>query len=403
LKLASKCQGCQNPNIAELIDFGYQPISNRFKPNAYDSENRFPLVLGQCHTCGLIQLVTPIKSGELCPIYDWISYTEPEAHLDELTDIIANLPSISESSSFCGLTFKDASTLTRLNTLGFENTYQLDPQIDFKIDNPNAGIETIQSKINIQTVSNITSLKGEFDVVIVRHVLEHAHDLKSFLASIKLLVKDEGYAIFEVPDCSNSMAICDYTCPWEEHICYFTPNTVQTCLDSSNYIHYESKIYTYQLENSLVHITKPTRQDYSLVMKNNSLINDLSQAQSYANNFEGYQRRISEYLHDYSKNVGRIALFGAGHLASTYINILNVSESIFCVIDDDLNKIGMFMPGNEIPILGSDSLIKNDIKLCMLSLNPEIEERITSRNSAFTEQGGQFASIFPTSKLALNL
>ena len=63
-----------NNKIKLLIDFGLQPISNRYLANPKDQEKLFPLKLGQCQNTGLIQLLDPVPFKELVPKYDWITY-----------------------------------------------------------------------------------------------------------------------------------------------------------------------------------------------------------------------------------------------------------------------------------------------------------------------------------------
>src|SRR2546427_4026941 len=98
----SNCQLCRSGRISDFLDFGSQPICNRFLSSAAAHEDSYPLKLGQCDTCGLIQIGKPIPAEELEPPYDWITYTEPEAHLDRLAETISCLPGISKDSAIWG-------------------------------------------------------------------------------------------------------------------------------------------------------------------------------------------------------------------------------------------------------------------------------------------------------------
>ncbi len=61
------------------------------------------------------------------------------------------------------------------------------------------------------------------------------------------------------------------------------------------------------------------------------------------------------------------------------------------------------MPGSRLPIFESRALVERHIRLCLLSVAPESEERVIERNTTFVQSGGRFASIFPASKYALKL
>ena len=72
------------------------------------------MILGQCKGCGLVQLIKFIPIKKLTPRYNWISYNEPEEHLDRLAKTITKLPGINKYSKVCGLSYKEDSLLERL-------------------------------------------------------------------------------------------------------------------------------------------------------------------------------------------------------------------------------------------------------------------------------------------------
>ena len=53
------------------------------------------------------------------------------------------------------------------------------------------------------------------------------------------------------------------------------------------------------------------------------------------------------------------------------------------------------MPGSKLPIKKSSALINEDIKLCLMSLNPNVEKKVIKKNKSFLKKGGKFISIFP--------
>jgi len=80
-----------------------------------------------------------------------------------------------------------------------------------------------------------------------------------------------------------------------------------------------------------------------------------------------------------------------------------VADAIECIVDDNPNKRGLYMPGCGLPIVGSSALLEQGISLCLLSLNPIGEEKVIGSQQAFVDRGGVFASIFPASAHAMRL
>ena len=359
------------------------------------------MVMGHCESCGLVQMIEPAPANELIPRVSWITYNEPEGHLDTLAQVIYDLPGVNEDSTVCGISFKDDSLVARLEGLGVKNAWRIETEQDLGISEPGAGIETIQDKLTNEAAGQIAKNRGLADVVIVRHIFEHAHDTLNFAESIKMLAKPNGYIVIEVPDCTKSLESHDYSCPWEEHVLYFTPETYKRsfALAGMTLVTYIS--YPYSLEDSLVAILRPGANAQSVNQPKTVSTEERDRISDYAMAFKQHKDEFKSYLSKFHRDHGKIALLGAGHIACTFINLLQLKDHFEFIVDDNHNKRGLFLPGSGLPIVGSDSLISEDIKLCLLTVHPQMEERVIKNNKSFTEHGGTFASIFPRSKLAL--
>src|SRR6202012_1199272 len=110
-------------------------------------------------------------------------------------------------------------------------------------------------------------------------------------------------------------------------------------------------------------------------------------AKLYAEKFPRRRAQISSCLPSLAKE-GKIAVFGAGHLAAKFINLLDLSPYIAFVADDHPKKRGLFMPGSRLPIKPSTALVEEEIQWCLLSLNPESEERVLKNLKPLFEIGG---------------
>jgi hypothetical protein len=395
----NQCALCKNQTVTTILDFGPQPICNRFLAAADREEFSHPLTLGYCPSCDLAQLINPVPAQELLPTCDWISYNEPEAHLDQLVALLAGLPGLTPASIVAGVSFKDDSTLARLERLGFRSSWRLEQGADLGITAPGAGVETVQRCLVPETAQRAASAKGRADLLVVRHILEHAHDLNAFMSSLKELAAPEGYIVIEVPDCARAFANHDITTLWEEHPIYFTPNSLRRVIEGCGFKVVEFLSYPYAFENSLV-----------AVVRGDGLLQAPPRAtagqeimQAYGAAFPRVRRGMVDFLEDFNRRQGPVALFGAGHLACTYVNLLGIGSQLRCIVDDNPHKQGLALPGSRLPIAGSRALMEQGIRLCLLSLSPEIEDKVIEKNRAFLESGGIFASIFPESRHALRL
>ncbi len=223
--MEKKCLSCGSDKVVQVLKIDNQPISNRFLQSADKKEYTHTITVAQCISCGLVQLVDLVPWKELVALYDWIKYNEPEKHLDSFVKELINLPDITKKSKILGVSYKEDSTLTRLVALGFNNIYRLDQKTDLGVNNPNAGIESIQGEFTADKIKDFVKKNGNYDLIIARHILEHSYHPSEFISSLKILAGQKGYIVFEVPDTAYSLENNIYTTIWEEHTIYFTPET----------------------------------------------------------------------------------------------------------------------------------------------------------------------------------
>jgi hypothetical protein len=400
----NRCIVCRNAELTRLVDVGPQPISNRFLRAPTDDEELFPIALRQCDGCGLVQIEQPVPARSLVAPYDWVTYSEPEGHLDELVDILLTLPGVGAGGITAGVSFKDDSMLARLARKGLQ-TWRIDLRRDLGVTDAHAGhgVETIQDRLTPAIAADIARQRGRADVLLVRHILEHAALPLDFMNALKALARPGGYIVIEVPDCSRALDGCDYTTIWEEHTLYYTPETFHHSLRLGAFDVVRAENYPYPFENSLVAIARSNGTGAAAGVPDRTVARERARGAAFGRSFGACREHIRCVLDERRRRGGCIALFGAGHLACTWINVFGVQDAIDCVIDDNPHKRGLYMPGSKLPIVASSTLLERDISLCLLSLNPIGEQKVIEKNSTFVERGGRFASIFPGSARALTL
>lgn len=400
----SLCYLCRSANVTNLLDCGMQPISNRFLASPSEEEFTHPIVMGQCEACGLVQLIKPPPASELRPRHAWVAYNEPEQHLDQLAELVSNFPGLSSESSICGVSFKDDSLLERLKKKGFQHTWRIDPERDLGIGDPGAGVEMIQERLGPEKATALAQGHGKSEVVIARQILEHAHSMCQFMEALKRLVGQGGYLVVEVPDCSRGLDKLDYSTVWEEHVVYFTPETFTCVFGFGGFSLVRFEKFPYPLEDSLIGIARPQEQREKPVFPPGDILElERQRATAFSDGLTRQRTKFQKFLAEYRRNKGKIAFFGAGHLACTFINLLGLRDYVEFVVDDHPKKKGLFMPGSRLPIRGSAALLEKGIKMCLLSLNPDNEDKVIQNNRRFIEQGGTFSSIFRVSKYALSV
>ena len=378
-------------------------MSSFFLESADGPEVTYSVALGQCPDCGTIQLIQPVPAESLVPPA-LFKANEPEEHLDDTVEHILAIPGVDRNQTVGALTFKDDTTVQRFERHGFAKTWRVDPAADLGMTDPNMAIETIQKLTTPARMADIASRRGAADILIVRHILEHAEDLHAFIGGLSAMVKPGGLIMVEVPDCTNSLANADFAMVWEEHSLYLTPETFEPLLSLGGFETVWRTVYPLPFENSIVQVARKTAEPGTLKVSADALAT-VGLLDRYAARFDEKTAALRAHLGTLRADDNKIALFGAGHLACHFLNFHGLADLVDLVLDDTPGKQNRYLPGARLPILPTPRLAEGDIQTCLLAISIQNEDRVLSRNATlarFVETGGRLHSIFAASPRSIH-
>lgn len=388
-----QCMSCNHTTVVKQLDIGDHPPASYFLQSKNQPVDSYNLSIGQCSNCGLIQLMNPLPHNVLKPPYDWLIANEPEEHLDDVVEKILNLGELNKNSVIAGLSYKDDTTIERFKSKGYTKTWRVDLNEDLNVFDKAANIETIQKLTTPEIMQEISARRGTADLLIVRHITEHTENINLFLSGLIKLVCDDGFIVFEVPDCSNNLKNFDCCMIWEEHSLYLTPKSLENIVTQSGLKVVQTIVYERPFENSIVLIARKSKNG-GPHLKTTSTETELSLLENYARAFHSEKLELRMKLEKVKNSNGPIALYGAGHLAHIFINAMEIEDLISFIVDDTPQKQGLFLSGSKLPIVTPSELVNKNIYLCLLALSINIEERVINKHNKFIENGGIFKSIF---------
>lgn len=283
-----------------------------------------------------------LQQGESLPIHEmrrtqpWLVQIEPESHIESLVDLVSE--SVSKlNTSFCGLSFKDATTLKALEYSGYHVHHEpLIPGID---------VPLIQADLARNLPSGDSA--GLSTALVSRHILEHASNPGEFLATCRKFVGASGYLIVEVPDAEPAIETLDFSELWDEHISYFTEQSLRIALESSGFSVLQLKKIQSDGEDVLCALAQPSENVLTshkmtsprTIAKTHRFLLGISSAPSFL------ARKFSEL------NVGSVVILGANHRTSNLIDMFLPGSAEVQVIDDDVRKQGLTISSRQIPVL----------------------------------------------------
>jgi len=223
--------------------------------------------------------------------------------------------------------------------------------------------------------------------------------LKTFFLLIDNLLDKNGYAVLEVPDCERGFVDLDYNIIFEEHVSYFTENTLRNVIRLNGFDIVLFKVYPYPFEDALIAIIKKSNMKKVSILPEN-VTKETNLFTKFSQSFPILKKSIKSFFND-SCTKGSIIFFGAGHHGISFVNIMEIGQYVDCFIDDVKEKHNYYTPGSCLPIHSSNFLTKDNIALCVVSVSQENEEKVIERIRLKSKGNFEIFSIFPASKYAL--
>lgn len=374
----------------EILKFPNLPITHNFKKNIKSLHFSFKPILEFNYKNNFIHLSNKCSIKKLNPKYKWLNCYEPEKHLDKFVTDIIKLNILKKNQKLFFFSFKDKSLAQRFKNFGFNNLKFLNPIKDLKIKKKFFLIENIQYYFT-KKGWNLKHLQNRYDFVFARHVFEHTFNINIFFKNLISLLKNDGYLMLEIPDCSRALKYGDPTMYWEEHNYYFSKESFEITLKKFQYEIIYLKKFKDSLENCLVAVIKKKKKYYEIFQEN------------HRNYLKNYYLLLSKNINETKKyfkylNIkGNIAIYGASHLSITFIEMTQINKMISLVIDDDKNKKGLFLPNSNLKINTFNSIKDLDISFFFLGLNPNHHQSVIKKIN-LTYPKSKIFSIFPGTK-----
>jgi len=378
-----------------ILKLGNQPVSNRFKKRKNDKTKCINLTLVQENDSGLIKLLKPTNPKYLKPLVSWLTYNEPEEHLDMVVEDIQKNFLNDKKANIGGISFKDDTTLNRFKSKGHK-VWRIDNKKDLDIDD-NLGVESIQSALNHKTANKILSKYNAADVLVVRHIWEHTYDQKKLASALKIMIKKEGIILIELPDCTKLLKSKDYTMIWEEHLFYYTLKTIIPSLSKFDFQVVYKKWVNYPNEPSIIIGVRVSKNNIIKISDTNRS-NQLLLGANYKQSFSINKKYLIKIFKKQTNDKKSIAIFGAGHLSMAFISFFKIEKYISIIFDDNPNKQGLYMPNTKIKIVSSESIKAYKNLLILLSVNLTNEHKIKKKIENTNNNKLEIKSIFPLSK-----
>jgi len=401
------CRSCGGTGLTTILSLGQTPLANALltADQLQQPETTYPLELALCPHCSLVQITETVSPEKLFGEYLYFSSFSDTLlrHVQALVQRLILSRRLDSNSLVVEVASNDGYLLQYYKQAGI-SVLGIEPAANVaKVAQEQRGIPTLCEFFGEKLARRLRKQGKRADVIHAHNVLAHVPDLNGFVRGIKLLLKDDGVAVIEVPYVKDMIDRCEFDTIYHEHLCYFS----LTALDKLFRRH---ELVVQDVERLPIHggslrlFITPHGEQRSMVrslLDEEILwgVNRLDFYRDFADRVKNLKNSLRSLLHDLKQNGNRLAAYGAAAKGSTLLNYFGIGRETFnFVVDRSTYKQGLYMPGVHLPIYHPDKLLEDKPDYVLL-LTWNFAEEIMEQQAEYLRRGGHFIIPIPQVKV----
>jgi SAM-dependent methyltransferase len=401
------CRICHSPEIQPVLSLGTTPLADalRQKEQLLQAESKFPLNVAFCPHCSLVQLLETVPPDVLfCQDYPYYSSFSPALLQHSRANAVDLIKSrrLNANSLVVELASNDGYLLKNFVEYGIP-VLGIDPAEGPARAAEKIGVPTVCTFFGENLARELSTNGKAADVIIGNNVLAHVADLHGFVEGIRILLKEDGVAVIEMPYVKDLVDHCEFDTIYHEHLCYFSV----TALDRLFRMHslFLNDVKRLSIHGGSLRIYVEKEENVSATVRAMlqteaaEKVDQIDYYRDFAHRVEGIRTELQRLLQRLKQQGARIAAYGAAAKGSTLINYSDIgTELVDFVVDRNTHKQGLYMPGQHIPVLAPEALLeRNPDYVLLLAWN--FAEEILQQQKEYQQRGGRFIIPVPNPRV----
>lgn len=379
------CRSCGNHHVRLVIDLGDQPLCNRLvKPGAEDPP-KYPLRLGYCETCTLLQIDATIPRDDMFKDYVYVSGTTDtlRKHFVETTERLKSYLT-DPGQLVVDIGSNDGTWLEQWN--GWARRIGVDPATKQFAMMMNKGIDGFCGYFDLELAKHIRHRCGPAQIITSNGSFFHMEDLHGACEGVKHLLADDGVFVcgaISAPDMIRGNAFDQVL---HEHLCYYDVSSFSRLMLMHGMhvsdVHHHSihgGTNEYHVRKGIAPLAEPL---------NSTPVISYDDCQAFAHRVLKVQRDLLGVLKEYRARDMSVVAYGAPGKGGTLLNSFGIGPDLvpYAVEKNEL-KFGLEIPGCRLPIKNERETLHPDAYL-VLAWNFLDEFLVKERE--YLKAGGEF-------------
>lgn len=398
------CRICGFSNLIPILSLGKLPLANALlkAEQLRDAEPRFLLELVLCPDCSLLQITETVPPELLFSNYPYFSSFSDTMlrHAQSLAQHLKHSLNLDSKSLVIEVASNDGYLLQFFKQMNIP-VLGIEPAANIASVAETKSIPTLNAFFDNRLAEKLSREGRRADVVIGNNVLAHVAHLHEFVDGIRLLLKEEGLAVFETAYARETIRHCEFDQIYHEHLCYYSLTALMHLFALHELQIVDAEVLAIHGGSLRIYVRKknhhPPTQRMLALLETEEIwgVKNKETYSLFCVQFAAKRKALLDLLHKLKSAGHRIAGYGAAAKGAIMLNAFGIGPDLLdYVVDRSPYKQGLYMPGCHLPIYAPEKLLE-DKPPYTLMLSWNFKEEVLMQQATYRQSGGKFIIPIP--------
>jgi hypothetical protein len=400
-----QCRSC-GAEVRSFLDLGSTPLANSFlKKDQLDAaEPSFPLEVGFCENCTLVQLMHTVPPEDIFRDYVYVTSTSSSIteHFHALARDAVSRFGLTEDDLVVEIGSNDGTLLHGFEPYGVR-TIGIEPATNIADIARASGVDTINEFFEPGIARHVREEEGPASFMVGCNVVAHIPDLNGTMEGVAALLADEGVFQVEAPYLLELLERAEFDTVYHEHFFYFSLTALAHVMARHGLRIFDVELFPDVHGGSIrasvcragAAYDQTERAREAFAREEAAGVRDFTTYADFAARVAGIRDSLLRMLGDLRREGARVAGYGAAAKGNTLLNYCGIGPDLLdYVADKNPLKQGLYTPGMHLPVVEASRLAQDRPDYTLI-LAWNMADEIVAEQSEYRARGGRFIRPIP--------